>query len=150
MRPVPSLVGMEPGSALRGKGLRCGSGAGGVDEDAPGGWGRGRLHRVRGGAPGRSRTCDPLLRRQLLYPLSYRGARRENNGKAGMGSRASNTGSARGPLTPFPIAARHCPAPRWIAVTSAAHRAPRVHPSTELDDPLYLDPPPVDAVINPS
>ena len=25
------------------------------------------------GAPGRNRTCDPLLRRQPLYPLSYRG-----------------------------------------------------------------------------
>ena len=24
-----------------------------------------------GGAPGRTRTCDPLLRRQMLYPLSY-------------------------------------------------------------------------------
>ncbi len=24
-------------------------------------------------APGRTRTCDPLLRRQPLYPLSYRG-----------------------------------------------------------------------------
>ncbi len=24
------------------------------------------------GAPGRNRTYDPLLRRQLLYPLSYR------------------------------------------------------------------------------
>ncbi len=23
------------------------------------------------GAPGRTRTCDPLLRRQMLYPLSY-------------------------------------------------------------------------------
>jgi hypothetical protein len=23
------------------------------------------------GDPGRSRTCDPLLRRQVLYPLSY-------------------------------------------------------------------------------
>lgn len=23
------------------------------------------------GTPGRDRTCDPLLRRQLLYPLSY-------------------------------------------------------------------------------
>ncbi len=27
------------------------------------------------GAPGRNRTCDPLLRRQPLYPLSYRGVR---------------------------------------------------------------------------
>ena len=26
-------------------------------------------------APGRTRTCDPLLRRQPLYPLSYRGLR---------------------------------------------------------------------------
>ncbi len=26
-------------------------------------------------APGRTRTCDPLLRRQPLYPLSYRGSR---------------------------------------------------------------------------
>ena len=25
------------------------------------------------GAPGRSRTCDPPLRRRMLYPLSYRG-----------------------------------------------------------------------------
>ena len=25
------------------------------------------------GAPGRDRTCGPLLRRQLLYPLSYGG-----------------------------------------------------------------------------
>jgi hypothetical protein len=24
-------------------------------------------------APGRNRTCDPLLRRQVLYPLSYEG-----------------------------------------------------------------------------
>ena len=24
------------------------------------------------GVPGRIRTCDPLLRRQPLYPLSYR------------------------------------------------------------------------------
>ena len=23
------------------------------------------------GTPGRTRTCDPLLRRQMLYPLSY-------------------------------------------------------------------------------
>ena len=23
------------------------------------------------GAPGRTRTCGPLLRRQMLYPLSY-------------------------------------------------------------------------------
>jgi hypothetical protein len=23
-------------------------------------------------APGKNRTCDPLLRRQVLYPLSYR------------------------------------------------------------------------------
>jgi hypothetical protein len=23
------------------------------------------------GAPGRSRTCDPRLRRPVLYPLSY-------------------------------------------------------------------------------
>jgi hypothetical protein len=30
-------------------------------------------------APGRNRTCDPLLRRQVLFPLSYEGvcARRE-------------------------------------------------------------------------
>ena len=28
------------------------------------------------GAPGRNRTSDPLLRRQPLYPLSYRGAYR--------------------------------------------------------------------------
>ena len=26
---------------------------------------------VMGGAPGRSRTCDPRLRRPVLYPLSY-------------------------------------------------------------------------------
>ena len=32
----------------------------------------GRNRRVRC-APGRTRTCDPLLRRQPLYPLSYRG-----------------------------------------------------------------------------
>ena len=25
------------------------------------------------GTPGRNRTCDPLFRRQLLYPLSYEG-----------------------------------------------------------------------------
>ena len=25
------------------------------------------------GAPGRNRTCDPALRRRVLYPLSYRG-----------------------------------------------------------------------------
>jgi hypothetical protein len=25
----------------------------------------------RSGAPGRTRTCGPLLRRQMLYPLSY-------------------------------------------------------------------------------
>ena len=30
--------------------------------------------RQKNGAPGRNRTCDPLLRRQLLYPLSYQGA----------------------------------------------------------------------------
>ena len=24
-------------------------------------------------APGTNRTCDPLLRRQVLYPLSYEG-----------------------------------------------------------------------------
>lgn len=29
--------------------------------------------RVRIGALDRNRTCDPLLRRQLLYPLSYEG-----------------------------------------------------------------------------
>ena len=38
------------------------------------------------GAPGRSRTCDPLLRRQLLYPLSYRGTGAESNGSAPIGS----------------------------------------------------------------
>ena len=27
-----------------------------------------------GGAPDRNRTCGPLLRRQLLYPLSYEGS----------------------------------------------------------------------------
>jgi hypothetical protein len=30
--------------------------------------------RLNTGTPGRNRTCDPLLRRQLLYPLSYRRA----------------------------------------------------------------------------
>ena len=29
------------------------------------------LQSGRFGAPGRTRTCDPLLRRQMLYPLSY-------------------------------------------------------------------------------
>lgn len=28
----------------------------------------------KNGAPDRNRTCGPLLRRQLLYPLSYGGA----------------------------------------------------------------------------
>ena len=27
------------------------------------------------GAPDTNRTCDPLLRRKVLYPLSYGGAR---------------------------------------------------------------------------
>jgi hypothetical protein len=26
----------------------------------------------RGSAPGRTRTCDPLLRRQMLYPAELR------------------------------------------------------------------------------
>jgi hypothetical protein len=30
-------------------------------------------------APGTNRTCDPLLRRQVLYPLSY-----EGDGRAGL------------------------------------------------------------------
>src|SRR5690606_40311339 len=29
--------------------------------------------RASGGAPGTNRTCDPLLRREMLYPLSYGG-----------------------------------------------------------------------------
>ena len=36
-------------------------------------WRRG----LGGGAPDRIRTCDLLLRRQTLYPLSYRGPRRD-------------------------------------------------------------------------
>ena len=31
-----------------------------------------RENRDWNGVPGRIRTCDPLLRRQPLYPLSYR------------------------------------------------------------------------------
>ena len=30
-----------------------------------------RIRNGKSGAPGRTRTCDPLLRRQMLYPLSY-------------------------------------------------------------------------------
>src|SRR5215471_3655785 len=30
-----------------------------------------RTRNGKSGAPGRTRTCDPLLRRQMLYPLSY-------------------------------------------------------------------------------
>ena len=32
-----------------------------------------RKMRAKNGAPGGNRTHDPLLRRQLLYPLSYQG-----------------------------------------------------------------------------
>jgi hypothetical protein len=35
---------------------------------------RGASCLVRVGAPSRTRTCDLLLRRQPLYPLSYRGS----------------------------------------------------------------------------
>src|SRR5205809_1813400 len=30
-----------------------------------------KLSWAKRGAPGRTRTCGPLLRRQMLYPLSY-------------------------------------------------------------------------------
>ena len=36
----------------------------------------GTNYRKKNGAPGGIRTHDPLLRRQPLYPLSYRGAKR--------------------------------------------------------------------------
>ena len=32
------------------------------------------VEEAKNGAPGGDRTHDPLLRRQLLYPLSYQGA----------------------------------------------------------------------------
>ncbi len=39
-------------------------------------WGRAQTDRVGvNGTPGGNRTHDQLLRRQLLYPLSYRGMR---------------------------------------------------------------------------
>src|SRR5262249_1906256 len=41
------------------------------------------------GAPGRNRTCDPLLRRQPLCPLSYRGAA----GRGSVAPRAGRTGA---------------------------------------------------------
>ncbi len=34
----------------------------------------GRMSCRSSGAPGRNRTCDPSLRRRVLYPLSYRGS----------------------------------------------------------------------------
>ena len=37
---------------------------------------------MRGGAPGRIRTCDTRFRKPVLYPLSYEGVARDRNGLA--------------------------------------------------------------------
>lgn len=44
-----------------------------------------RLARCHG-APGRIRTCDQLIRRQLLYPLSYGGLPPDRNRLNGVAS----------------------------------------------------------------
>ena len=47
------------------------SGDHGVPASERAGESEGRSLSVKNGAPGRSRTCDPRLRRPVLYPLSY-------------------------------------------------------------------------------
>ena len=39
----------------------------------------GRLSSVINGEPSRARTCDPLIKSQLLYQLSYRPIKRRGN-----------------------------------------------------------------------
>jgi hypothetical protein len=64
-------------------------------------------------APGRNRTCDPLLRRQVLFPLSYEGDGRKiahlprdraswkagGVGSAGAARRAGQMNFSRAPLS---------------------------------------------------
>src|SRR4051812_39928121 len=51
-----------------------------------------------GSAPGRNRTCNPLLRRQMLYPLSY--------GRVISGRRDSNPGPPAPKAGALPAALR--------------------------------------------
>ena len=55
------------------------------------------ITRLKAGVPGAIRTLDPLLRRQLLYPLSYRD---------GCYSIKSSTKIVEGQGNPRPLAAR--------------------------------------------
>ena len=50
------------------------------------------MEKRQAGAAGRNRTCDPLLRREMLYPLSYSRAARQ----CSKGARMDRRG-ARGP-----------------------------------------------------
>src|SRR4051795_5299947 len=50
------------------------------------GVGRPRCPATSHGAPGRDRTCDQVLRRHLLYPLSYGRSRRRSSHHSWPGS----------------------------------------------------------------